>query len=364
MTIENLLSDKSIAVVCGSGGVGKTTTAAAIGLMAATTTNKRVLVLTIDPARRLADVLGMKAQGNEIVNVEDTLFAQMLDTKQAWDDLVTEHAPDESTASRIRNNPLYGEITERFVQSHDYIAMETLYLLHASGDYDLIVIDTPPASQAVDFLDAPERMTSFFDSRLLKFLIAPARSSLLNFTSRAFLQVADKLLGRRFLEDITELFTLLETMRPGFIERADQVDAILRAKTTSFIAVTTPEPAPAKSAARFIEQLESRDLQLGAVIFNKVLPPVLTSAEAKHAASELFDNAAVVAQRFDNPVAAERVIVGATENFDRFARLAHAERSSHDELAGGRAVQARAPWFSNDLSDVHALRLLGESIWS
>ena len=170
---------------CGSGGVGKTSIAAATALAAATRLGGKVLVLTIDPARRLADALGLEAVGNVERRVDLTsctdeprgeLWAAMLDTKRSWDELVLRHAPDEETAYRILDNRLYHNITGRFVQSHDYIAMERLFDLHASGEYDLIVIDTPPTRNAIDFLEAPARMADFFGGRLLRWLTMPYRS--------------------------------------------------------------------------------------------------------------------------------------------------------------------------------------------
>ena len=143
------------------------------------------------------------------------LWAAMLDTKQSWDDLVRRHAPDAATRDAILANPLYKNITGRFVQSHDYIAMERLYEIHASGTYDLIVVDTPPTRNAIDFLEAPERMADFFSSRLLRWLTVPARSRVLNMASKPFYSVADRILGSKFLEDIAEFFLLFQTMYDG-----------------------------------------------------------------------------------------------------------------------------------------------------
>ena len=151
----------------------------------------------------------------------------MLDTKQSWDDLVRRHAPDAATCDAILANPLYKNITGRFVQSHDYIAMERLYEIHASGTYDLIVVDTPPTRNAIDFLEAPERMADFFSSRLLRWLTVPARSRVLNLASKPFYSVADRILGSKFLEDIAEFFLLFQTMYDGFVDRAKAVTRTL-----------------------------------------------------------------------------------------------------------------------------------------
>lgn len=180
-----LLAAKEIVVCCGSGGVGKTSIAAATALGATERIGGRVLVLTVDPARRLASALGVGELGNlarqvpnaalEAAGIEPRgeLWAAMLDTKQSWDELVLRHAPDDATAYRILDNRLYHNLTARFVQSHDYIAMERLYDLHASGEYDLIIVDTPPTRNAIDFLDAPARMAEFFGGRLLRWLTLP-----------------------------------------------------------------------------------------------------------------------------------------------------------------------------------------------
>ncbi len=145
------------------------------------------------------------------------LWAAMLDTKQSWDELVHTHAPDAETRDAILANPLYENITGRFVQSHDYIAMERLYEIHSSGRYDLIIVDTPPTRNAIDFLEAPERMADFFSSRLLRWLTIPARSRIVTMASKPFYTVADRILGSQFLQDIAEFFLLFQTMYDGFV---------------------------------------------------------------------------------------------------------------------------------------------------
>ena len=255
-TIETLLGSREIVVTCGPGGVGKTTSAAAAGAMAASRIGGRVLVLTVDPARRLADALGLKGIGNEVTEVpakvftdaglplKGSLHAAMLDTKQSWDALIARHAPDEATRDRILENPLYQNITGRFIQSHDYIAMERLYELHSTGEWDLIVVDTPPTRNALDFLDAPARMADFFSSRLLRWLIAPARSSLLNLASKPFTQIADRILGTQFLSDIAEFFLSMQSMYEGFVDRANAVARLMADERTSFLVVSSSETVP------------------------------------------------------------------------------------------------------------------------
>src|SRR5271168_5254164 len=277
-TVGQLLAAKDIAIACGPGGVGKTTTAAALAATAVVEQGGRVLVLTVDPARRLADALGLKGIGNDEVRIPDDVFAEwaaMLDTKQSWDDLIRRHAPDAETREQILANPLYQNISGRFVQSHDYIAMERLYEIHSEGKYDLIVVDTPPTRNALDFLDAPQRMADFFSSRLLRWLIVPYRSRLVNIASRPFYQVADRILGTQFLADISEFFILFQSMYTGFVERAEAVTRLLSDRRTTFMVVSTLEATPMREAEFFSSQLTARKLHLGAVVLNKVLPEYL-----------------------------------------------------------------------------------------
>ena len=283
-SLEQLCAAKEIVVSTGSGGVGKTTTAAALATTAAAQLGVKVLVLTVDPARRLASALGLERFGNVETRVPDEAFAEagvdpqgelwvaMLDTKQSWDDLIRLHAPDAETRDAILANPLYQNITGKFVQSHDYVAMERLYEIHTSGRYDLIVVDTPPTRNAVDFLDAPDRMADFFSSRLLRWLITPYRSRVVSFASKPFYSVADRILGSQFLEDIAEFFMLFQTMYDGFVERAAAVTALLGSPATSFLVVSTLEVAPAREAEFFLELLAERDHHVGALVLNKVLP--------------------------------------------------------------------------------------------
>src|SRR5579859_5169818 len=291
-SIEALFAQKEIVIACGSGGVGKTTTAAAAAAIAAVKQRGKVLVVTVDPARRLANALGLEGFGNEEKRVDPDAFkiagvkprgelwAAMLDTKKSWDDLVHRHAPDRDTEHRILSNPLYQNISGKFVQSHDYIAMERLYEIHSSGNYDLIVVDTPPTRNAVDFIEAPKRMADFFSSKLLRLLIAPYRSRMINLASRPFYQIADRILGSQFLEDIAEFFILFQTMYDGFVARAGAVERLLRDKRTTFVVVSTLEAAPVKEAEFFIQALTAKRFHLGALVLNKVLPEGFLEAGA------------------------------------------------------------------------------------
>lgn len=382
-SIEGLLASREIVIACGSGGVGKTTTAAAAATMAAVHQGGKVLVVTVDPARRLANALGLEGFGNVESRVDPDAFraagvrprgelwAAMLDTKQSWDDLVRRHAPDKDTAARILANPLYQNISGKFVQSHDYIAMERLYEIHHEGNFDLIVVDTPPTRNAMDFIEAPRRMADFFSSRLLRLLIAPYQSRLVNMASRPFYQVADRVLGSQFLEDIAEFFILFQTMYSGFVSRANAVERLLRDRRTTFVVVSTLEAAPVKEAEFFIQVLSAKDFHLGALILNKVLPDYLLDEEAERRAARLSDDAAELAKLDDLATAVggdeeqlARVLHEVGQNFRNFAVVARREAGQRRDLQTRPDVVATVPEFEGDIHDLPGLLRLGEQIWT
>ncbi|HEX7134908.1 MAG TPA: ArsA-related P-loop ATPase [Iamia sp.] len=378
-TLQQLLSAKEIVISCGSGGVGKTTTAAALGAMAAAHLGGKVLVLTVDPARRLANALGLERFGNTETRVDDQAFldagveprgelwAAMLDTKQSWDDLIELHAPDEKVREAILSNSIYANISGRFVQSHDYIAMERLYEIHTSGRYDLIVVDTPPTRNAIDFLDAPERMGEFFSSRLLRWLTAPAKNRVLSMASKPFYKVADSILGSQFLEDIAEFFGLFQTMAPGFVERAEAVTRTLSDRRTTFIVVSTLEAAPVREAEYFIEALDDRKLHLGAVVLNKVMPAYLrrtaTTGVARRLVKDADPVAAEVAAGVGDPDDVAAVLREVGESFLNYQVVANREQEQRTELARTPDVVATVPYFDHDIADLAGLLRLGDAIW-
>jgi anion-transporting ArsA/GET3 family ATPase len=384
-SLEPLLAAREIVICCGSGGVGKTTTAAAAAAMAAAQLGGRVLVITVDPARRLANALGLERFGNVETQVPPDLFAgagveprgelwaAMLDTKRSWDELVAVHAPDARTRDAILANPLYENITSRFVQSHDYIAMERLYEIHASGRYDLIVVDTPPTRNAIDFLEAPERMADFFSSRLLRWLTVPSRSRVLTMASKPFYTVADRVLGSQFLQDIAEFFLLFQTMYDGFVERARAVTRTLADKRTSFVVVSTLEASPAREAEFFIEALRDRDFPLGAVVLNKVLPPWFLDKGATRSATRLcrdgeslageLVSAAGARTGLGEPAQVARVLGEVGDSYLNFQVVAAREAEQRAELAAYADVVATVPYADHDITDLAGLLELGESLW-
>jgi anion-transporting ArsA/GET3 family ATPase len=295
----------------------------------------------------------------------------MLDTKQSWDNLVRRHAPDPSTAARILENPLYQNISGRFVQSHEYIAMERLYELHVEGNFDLIVVDTPPTRNALDFIEAPERMAEFFSSRFLRLLIVPYRSRLVNVASRPFYQVADRILGSQFLQDIAEFFILFQTMYDGFVERSQAVARLLRDKRTTFVVVTTLEAAPVHEAEFFIDVLTAKKLHLDALVLNKVLPAYLSDEASASRATLLIDRAPELAAKIADlaggaldAAQVERVLTEVGESFCNFGVVAQREASQRAELSKAPSVVASVPYFETDIYDLDGLLRLGEQFWT
>jgi anion-transporting ArsA/GET3 family ATPase len=386
--LEQLLAAKEIAIFCGSGGVGKTSVAAASALGAVSRLGGKVLVLTIDPARRLATALGLDGVGNlarrvppellKAAGVEPRgeLYAAMLDTKQSWDELVLRHAPNEETAYRILENRLYHNLTARFVQSHDYIAMERLYELHQSGEYDLIIIDTPPSRNAADFLEAPKRMADFFGGRLLRWITLPYRvggrrgSRMLNAASRPFYQVADRILGSQFLEDIAEFFLNFQSMYEGFSTRAKAVERLLHDRRTTFVVVTTLEAAPLHEAESFCDRLDAGRFHLGALVLNRTLPDSLLSVEGARAAARFTDDAPALAAELaasagnDIPALADevrtaRVLRTVGVSFQNFSLVAKREAELRAELTRRPEVIARVPSFDDEITDLSGLTRVG-----
>jgi anion-transporting ArsA/GET3 family ATPase len=385
-TMDGLLATKEIVIACGPGGVGKTTTAAAAGVMAAVRHGSKVLVLTIDPARRLADALGLDGIGNQEHRVPDQAFraaglkprgelwVAMLDTKESWDDLIRRHAPDAQTRDEILANPLYQNISGRFVQSHDYIAMERLYEIHSESDYDLIVVDTPPSRNALDFLDAPQRMADFFSSRLLRWLIVPYRSRLVNVATKPFYSIADRILGTEFLGDISEFFILFQSMYDGFVERSESVGRLLSDRRTTFIVVSTLEAVPLREAEFFAQQLTARHLHLGAIVLNKVLPAYLRGAEATEVADTMKERAGSLAtalaprlQAVDGSLGdtdqIARVLTEVADSYLNFQVVALRELEERTTLSVVPDVVATVPSFETDLYDLAGLTRLGGELW-
>ncbi|MGB3737338.1 MAG: ArsA-related P-loop ATPase [Ilumatobacter sp.] len=383
-SVDPLLASREMILVAGSGGVGKTTVAAALGLAAVQRQSSRVLVLTVDPARRLATALGLEAFGNTPVQIDDQALADagldvrgelhvaMLDTKAGWDELIKRHAPDAKTRDAVLANPLYQNITSRFVRSHDYLAMEQLHDLHATGEYDLVIVDTPPSRNALTILDAPGRMADFFGSRLLRWLTVPYRSRLFTFASKPFYKIADTILGSRFLQDIADFFVLFQAMESGFVKRAKEVEALLVDQRTAFVVVSTLEAAPAHEAKFLAESLQERKMTIGAIIANRVLPSHLADVAASRAAEDLNEQtgpegdgalAASVAGALDaDEAVVDAVLHSMAERFDEVAMVAAREAQRRSELAVLATTTVDVPWLRGDIHDLSGLGVLARHL--
>ncbi|MEP1125934.1 MAG: ArsA-related P-loop ATPase [Ilumatobacter sp.] len=383
-SVDPLLASREMILVAGSGGVGKTTVAAALGLAAVQRQASRVLVLTVDPARRLATALGLEAFGNTPVRIDDQaladagldvrgeLYVAMLDTKAGWDELIRRHAPDAATRDAVLANPLYQNITSRFVHSHDYLAMEQLHDLHATGEYDLVIVDTPPSRNALTILDAPGRMADFFGSRLLRWLTVPYRSRLFTFASKPFYKIADTILGSRFLQDIADFFVLFQAMEKGFVKRAKEVEALLVDPRTAFVVVSTLEAAPAHEAKFLAESLRERKMPIGAIIANRVLPDHLADVAASRAAEVLAERTgsggdgalavAVAAELGADDEVVDAVLHRMAERFDEVAMVAARERQRRSELASLATTTVDVPWLRGDIHDLSGLGVLARHL--
>ncbi len=279
LDIDQTLATAKIIVCTGSGGVGKTTTAAALALRAAEN-GRRVVVLTIDPARRLAQSMGLTELDNtprpvKGVRGDGTLDAMMLDMKSTFDELVTNHA-EPGKADAILANPFYQALSSSFAGTQEYMAMEKLSQLRGTQDYDLIVVDTPPTRSALDFLDAPQNLTAFLDGRMVKILLAPAKAGgraylrVVTASLSVFTNVLTRIIGADVLKDLSQFVAALETMFGGFRERAQSTYDLLKEPGTSFVVVATPERDALREAAYFVERLAAEKMPLAGLVVNRV----------------------------------------------------------------------------------------------
>jgi anion-transporting ArsA/GET3 family ATPase len=281
--LDPLIDDPKtrIVVCCGSGGVGKTTTAAALGLRAAER-GRKVVVLTIDPARRLAQSMGIDSLDNvprRVKGLDDSasgeLHAMMLDMKRTFDEIVEAHA-DAERAATILNNPFYQSLSAGFAGTQEYMAMEKLGQLRARDEWDLIVVDTPPSRSALDFLDAPKRLGSFLDGRLIRLLTAPAKlggragMKFLNVGMSMMTGTIGKLLGGQLLKDVQTFVAAMDTTFGGFRTRADATYKLLQAPGTAFLVVAAPERDALREAAYFVERLAAEDMPFAGLVLNRV----------------------------------------------------------------------------------------------
>ena len=366
LDVDALIDDPrtGIIVCCGSGGVGKTTSAAAIALRAAER-GRKVVVLTIDPARRLAQSMGIEALDNtpRPVTPVDTsgggrLDAMMLDMKRTFDEVVESQASPEK-ARQILDNPFYIALSSSFAGTQEYMAMEKLGQIHgtsvADGTYDLIVVDTPPSRSALDFLDAPERLSSFLDGRFIRLMLAPARgpAKLMTAGFGLITNALTKILGGQVLKDLQTFVSALDTVFGGFRQRAQRTYALLQADGTAFLVVAAPEPDALREAAYFVERLSEDRMPLAGLVVNRASPVptgTLSADEAMAAAERLRkrDPESLTAGLLRLHADQKRMV-------EREARLRERFATAHPQVA-----TAVVPALAGDVHDLDGLRRIGD----
>jgi anion-transporting ArsA/GET3 family ATPase len=359
VNVAEVLEGKEICVCAGAGGVGKTSTAAAVALGMAQQGGK-VAVVTIDPARRLANSLGLKELGNEAsridprrfrragLEVEGELWAMMLDPKRTFDELIERRAPDAETRDAVLSNRIYKEISDALGGSQEFMAMEKLYELHEEGGYDLIVLDTPPTRNALDFLDAPERLSRFVDSRSLQFFMSPGRRGLglLGKGTGLLFSVLRRATGIDLLKDLSDFFNAFGGMSEDFRARAGAVNELLADRRTAFLLVTSPQRDAVDEALFFEERLRSGKLPFGAVVVNRMHDEVEPRAAGKGLERKVSD---LLGEELGRKV---------TRNLEDYRRLAERDRTNVADLEGRlRAGEPMfvIPYLDDDVHDIKGL---------
>jgi anion-transporting ArsA/GET3 family ATPase len=368
--LARLAAERPIIVCCGSGGVGKTTTAAVLALAGARA-GRNAVVVTIDPARRLANALGLETLSNTAHEIDRQLWdpdgmvppggrlsALMLDTKSTFDHLVLKYSADPAQGERILENRFYLNISGALAGTQEYMAMEKLHELQEEGGYDLIVIDTPPTRNALDFLDAPARLTRLLDNKVFRLVMAPTRASfrVANFALQAFFRTVSRIIGKEVVDDLVLFFQAFEGMEDGFRQRAHRVLELLSDEATAFVLVTAPARDAVAEARYFADRLEAAGLEVSGLVVNRIHP------------------------EFDNLDADRRPAAGGGEgaggelearplaelyaNLDDFIQLARRERRHLEGLersvAGVPIV--RVPLLEVEVCDIESLTEVGEHL--
>lgn len=345
-----LFADKNLILVCGSGGVGKTTTAAALGLKAALE-GKKVVVLTIDPAKRLATSLGLtelKSKPQKIdIGAGLKFYAMMLDTKSTFDQLVVKYAPSKDVEKRILSNKIYQHLSDMIAGSQEYMAMEKLYEIVSEGEFELVIVDTPPTTHAIDFLESPEKMVNALGNSMIHLLLKPALLvgksglKLVEKGTRLLFKVFDRITGFAFLQDISEMLISFQDLLAGFKNRAGEVRKILQKPETSFLLVAATEEKSIRETVLFKEKLADFNLPLGGIILNRVHPEYLPTGE-------------------DLEILSEKVGEGTAQKMQRILErnLADAERDKR--FARELKPLVSIPLFESDIHDLEGLKCLGD----
>ncbi len=371
MSLASLIEDQRLIICVGSGGVGKTTTAAAIGLAAAKS-GRKVLVLTIDPARRLANSLGLSQFGNEETQIQlseevgGELWAMMLDTRSTFDALINRVSPDADTRTRILNNRVYRHVSDSFGGSQEYMATEQLYEVVVSGRYDLVVLDTPPVKNALDFLESPGRLVQFLDKRILSWFLAPYEEKrmfgrLFRGTSAVVFKLLGYIFGREFLDDLAEFLFIFRDLYDGFRERHEAVIALFSTPGTTFTVVCAPNEPSVAVARYFLAELSGRQMPCAGVLMNQMHPtlglgidPVeILGSQASELAADL------------SPHTATQLMARLGANHRRLIGLSRAEQELATSLGSfleGDQRMWQVPRLEGEVHDIDALGRVFEQV--
>ncbi|MFL5875232.1 MAG: ArsA family ATPase [Solirubrobacteraceae bacterium] len=367
MSVQERLRGKRVVICAGSGGVGKTTTAAALG-MGLAAQGHRVAVVTIDPARRLANALGVDELGNEPhlvdparlaghgIEVRGELWAMMLDAKRTFDELVERLAPDERTRDEVLSNRIYQQLSGAVAGSQEFTAVAKLYELDRSGRFDVVVLDTPPSRNALDFLDAPDRLTQFFEGRALQVFLRPTglAARVMGRGTGMVFGVLKRVTGIDLLEDLAVFFRSLSGMIDGFRERAQAVNKLLADPGTVFLLVTSPEREPIDEAIFFWRKLKAARMPFGGVVVNRVHHDLLGDAEVEDVSAELATELG------------DRLAARVADNFRDYHVLARRDAQNIERL-GKQLRDDRLlliPYLDEDVHDVEGLARLDRYLFA
>lgn len=354
MSLDTLVDERRIIICAGSGGVGKTTTAAVLAMEAARR-GRRAVVVTIDPAKRLADALGLRGIGNEPSRIDGDwpgeLSAVMLDTKGTFDSLVGTYSESPEQAARILDNRFYRNISGALSGTQEYMAMEKLYALHHDDSFDVVVVDTPPTRHALDFLDAPRRLTHFLDHRLYRILMTPTRGVMkaVNVAAQTFVRSISKVVGAEVLDDALAFFGAFSGMEEGFKERAEVVLELLEDPATAFVLVAAPRSDTVAEAQYFADRLADADLGVAALIVNRI-HPLFTVDKPDTVARRAADVA-------DTPLGP------LMQNLAELTSIAAYEHAHIEGLADASDEVVLVPFLESDVHDIAGLDRIGSYLF-
>jgi anion-transporting ArsA/GET3 family ATPase len=359
VTLTDIAQDRAIVVCCGSGGVGKTTTAAAFALHAARL-GRKACVVTIDPARRLANSLGLDALSNRPSQIEGDwpgeLYALMLDPKGTFDDLVRRYADTPDQAEGILGNRMYRNLTGALSGTQEYMAMEKLHELAEEGGFDVVVVDTPPTRHALDFLDAPRRLTSLLNNRFFQVLMMPTRVSLkfVGMAAHALLRTISKVAGADVVRDAVTFFQAFEGMEEGFRTRANRVRELLTLPSTAFVLVAAPQPDSVDEAVHFAGKLAESNMSVTALIVNRVQPRFIDD-------SRLEQLTAIAGQATTQGGALQDLI----NNLAGYTAASDRDERTYGDLVAriAPAPVSRVPLLNTDVHDLEGLKVIADLLF-